>query len=269
MQKFVTGLAVLLICSLGMVFISSAAAEKSKGMAAAMREAGCTFKTAQWTSLSTQTRGQEAPTKETVKFWMSGDKFRMESQDKKTKETMIMIDDGKEQYMYTPAKKSAMKLSGFMKQMYSGFFSGDMFAKAAEQRKKAKKTGSETIDGKSCSIYEYQSEVSNIKSDVKEWVWDSKNFPIKSISVVHMSPVTTTENLITELALDQTIPDSMFKLPEGVEITDLGGMGGQPQTEKAGNSAKPGSQGKEQAGEETEKPKENPVDVQKMMKSFF
>lgn len=245
----------------------AALAAKGKGMTSAMREAGFTAKTAQWTSVTTQTRGNNKPEKTMVKFWLAGEKFRMEMQDRRTKETMIMIDDGQDQYLYDPKKKSAMKLEGMMKNMYSGFFNSDAFKQAAEQRKTAKKIGTETISGKPCTVYTYDSRYQNFTSKVKEWVWNGKNFPMKSIvtseqqTMVVMGnkttvPASTTETLITEVVLDKPIPASMFQVPAGAKTQSMGR----------------GADAEEETGEDEEsggEPQEMPKEVKDMMKNLF
>jgi len=209
-------------------------------------------------------------TKSQSRFWISGDKYRMESQDPKTGETMILIDDGQEQYVINPKEKTAMKMEGMVKNMYAGSLNSDLYAQAAEQRKAAKKVGTGKVAGKPCTVFAYQSKIGGVTGDVKEWVWNGKGFPLKTVTsnpaqtvtmMGHQSkiPASTYENVVTEIALDKAVPASLFKLPPDVKVRSMG-MGRGHGGAKAG---KPGA--KENEGP----PEEIPAEVQDMMKNLF
>lgn len=73
--------------------------------------------------------------------------------------------------------------------------------------------GTATIDGKVCIVYEYTAEEGKIKS----WVWKDKGFPIRmEVTTAEGKSIIEYKNI--EFA---NIPDSMFELPAGVEITEM------------------------------------------------
>ena len=74
-------------------------------------------------------------------------------------------------------------------------------------------TGTETIDGKLCSIVEYS--VSGMS--VKMWLWQEKGFPLKVITNTNAG-TTTVEYKNIEFI---DIPDSQFEIPDGVQIMDM------------------------------------------------
>jgi hypothetical protein len=58
----------------------------------------------------------------------------------------------------------------------------------------------------------------NEQGTVKQWIWQEKGFPLKIESVTSIGNVTITINNIDF----SDIPDSLFELPAGVQITDMG-----------------------------------------------
>ncbi|MBU4317563.1 MAG: hypothetical protein KKF30_09830 [Proteobacteria bacterium] len=224
----------IVLASLFVIFnLSPAFAQDPTNMAEAMKASGFDFETARWISKTTQEDGNGKIQKSTQKFWISGNQVRMEIQDEATGETQIIIDDGTHQYLYDPAKKTAMVMNAMMKNMSSGLLSSDSFKQAAENRKAAKTVGTETINGKACTIKEYASTLANITSNVREWVWNEKQFPMKSIVTIPgqtttmmgqsiKMPGSKTESVVTEVTLNQSIDGSLFKLPAGVKTETMG-----------------------------------------------
>jgi outer membrane lipoprotein-sorting protein len=202
-------------------------------MVDAMKQSGFSFDSAQWTSNTTQDDGSGNVKKSNQKFWISGRQMRIETLDEESGETFVILDDGNQQYLYNPKENTAMVMNEMMKGMYSGLLNSEAFKQGAENRKNAKTTGSETINGKPCTIKEYENNVMNITSQVKEWVWDAKQFPMKSIVTVPGQTITMmgqsikmpgskTESVVTEVSLDQPIDASLFKLPAGVKVESMG-----------------------------------------------
>jgi hypothetical protein len=74
--------------------------------------------------------------------------------------------------------------------------------------------GEETIDGKDCIIVQYTFN----GAATKAWIWKDIGFPIKIETM--MNGVSAT--IISQNFSFADIPDSMFELPEGVTIVDLG-----------------------------------------------
>ena len=223
----------ILITLLTALYISPALAGDPTNMADAMKDAGFKFETAHWISDTTMDDGSGKIKKSTNKYWISGRQSRIEMMDKDSGETQIIIDDGKQQFFYNPKQKAAMVMNSMVKSMYSGLMSSESFKQAAENRKNAKTVGSETINGKPCTIKEYQNTISNIVSQVREWVWDGKEFPMKSVVTIPgqtmnmmgqsiKMPGSKTESVVTEVTLDQPVDPSLFKLPAGVTLQTMG-----------------------------------------------
>lgn len=78
-----------------------------------------------------------------------------------------------------------------------------------------KATGTETIDGIVCQIYEY----SFSGDTVKMWLWKDKGLPVKMV----MTAATGTTTIEYKNYDFSDIPDSMFVLPAGVTIIQVPG----------------------------------------------
>ena len=247
--------------------LSAPAWAGEKGLAEVMRKAGFKAKTAHWNATMTQTSEGKTTTSDS-KFWISGDKVRIEMQNPETGEAMILIDDGSGLYMVNPKEKLAMKLKGMARENYLRPFESSFGAGVAEQRRNARKIGAEKVLGKSCTVYAYSSKVGGeVKSKVKEWVWNGKEIPLKTMTdtpaqtVTMMGhsttiPASKSESLVTAITLNKPIADALFTLPKGVKVQNMG-MGRAPAPPAA-----------EDAGDEGP-PKNMPPEVQEMMKNFF
>ena len=76
-------------------------------------------------------------------------------------------------------------------------------------------TGTETIDGKSCTVITWDIPETGTMT---EWIWTEKGFPVK-VETVTDQGTTTIE--FTNIDFSD-IPDSMFELPEGLVVTTIG-----------------------------------------------
>jgi hypothetical protein len=74
--------------------------------------------------------------------------------------------------------------------------------------------GTETIDGKSCTVIQWTTEGGTFK----EWIWTEKGFPLKMETI---TPAGTSTIEFTNIDFSD-IPDSMFELPEGVTASVVG-----------------------------------------------
>ncbi|MEW6515562.1 MAG: hypothetical protein AB1439_01475 [candidate division FCPU426 bacterium] len=256
------------------------AAGVGNSLAKTMRDMGFDYQHAQWTSQMTQTEEGGKVTKTSSQIWISGDKMRMETKDRRTGEQMIIIGDGKDEYIYNPKEKTATKMGAMMRGMFTGMMDSEAFQQAAERRKNAKKSGTETVSGKPCTIYAYQQTFGGLTSDVKEWVWTGKNFPMKTIvstpkqamTMMGMKttvPASTTESVVTDLVLNKAVPASMFELPKGAKVQDMdkmmqGGQGGEDEEEDEGED-----EGGDEGGDDGQGKDQIPPEVQKMMKGLF
>lgn len=73
----------------------------------------------------------------------------------------------------------------------------------------------ETIDGKTCLVYEYKYGVDN--STGKMWIWEEYGLPLK-VEYTQGEQELTVEYSNVQVG---NIPDSTFELPEGVQVMDL------------------------------------------------
>jgi len=72
-------------------------------------------------------------------------------------------------------------------------------------------TGTETIDGKVCTVVEYNE---NNVGNIKMWIWEAKGLPLK-MELTSGGEKTTIEYTNIDFS---DIPDSIFELPDGVTI---------------------------------------------------
>lgn len=274
-KAIVVLMAVVFAATLGASWCEAAKSQtiSEKTMAQAMREQGFDYQHAQWTAQMTQTEESGKVTKTSSKIWIAGNKMRMETTDKKTGELAVMISDGKDEYMYSPKEKTATKMGAMMRGMMTGMLDSKAFKEAAERRKNAKKAGTETVSGKPCTIYAYQQTFGGLTSDVKEWVWTGKNFPMKTVvktpqqkmTIMGMTstvPASTTETLVTDLVVNKPAAASLFQLPAGTKVQDMDKMMG------GGDDEEEDEEEDEDEGDE-EGQQEIPAEVQKLMKGLF
>lgn len=110
-------------------------------------------------------------------------------------------------YMYLPAENMAYKMETSDTEQNDPTENADQIIPV--------KVGTETIDGKSCDVYEwtYQS------ITTKEWIWKDKSLPIKMVSTSSSSTTTIEyKNIVFG-----TLSNSLFELPAGVEIVQFPG----------------------------------------------
>ena len=121
------------------------------------------------------------------------------------------IMEGKYIYTIDKEKNTAQKMEN---PLYSMFSDEDDLQKVGEDIMKkmgGKKIGNETIDGKDCEIWEVK------KMGGKIWVWNS--LAIKT--VVNMMGMNITQKA-ESIETDIEISPALFKIPEGIEIKDIG-----------------------------------------------
>lgn len=140
----------------------------------------------------------------TIKYWMKGDKMRMEMADMGI---ITLMDMGERtMYYYTPATNTAMKMTYDDSQVPDE--PGDILDYYPDI------VGTEIFDGKECTVIEY----GHAGESIKAWIWNETGFPVKM--EVTSGGVTTT--VVWRNFDFSNIPDSIFELPEGVEIMDFG-----------------------------------------------
>jgi outer membrane lipoprotein-sorting protein len=101
--------------------------------------------------------------------------------------------------------------------------SGDYATRIDEYRAKGKKTGSESIDGHPCDIYELTTAEGPAGSR-KETVWlaaDLRNFPLKVIAESNGTRVTSHNS---DVVFRADAPDTLFAAPTDIEFQDMSEM---------------------------------------------
>lgn len=129
----------------------------------------------------------------------------------KQKSNTQTIMDGKFIYTIDKEKNTAQKMEN---PLYSMFSDEDDLKKVGEDIMKkmgGQKVGTETINGRECEIWEVQ------KMGGKIWVW--KSISIKT--VVNMMGMSITQE-VESIETDIDVSPDLFKVPEGIEITDIG-----------------------------------------------
>jgi outer membrane lipoprotein-sorting protein len=162
---------------------------------------------------------------ETAKVWMEEDKMRMEATAEG--QTMIIIVNGLEAYMYNPEENMAIKMD------FSDVPESTLEDIESLMDYNPTVVGVETVDGKLCTVveYTYSSEISgeNYELKTKSWLWQKHGLPIRTETTSSFG--SESEATITEMKnIDfGGIPNSMFELPAGVEIMEMpGGMPSMP-----------------------------------------
>jgi outer membrane lipoprotein-sorting protein len=157
---------------------------------------------------------------ETAKVWMEGNKMRMEATAEG--ETMIIIVNELEAYMYNPEENMALKMD------FSDVPESTLEDIDSLMDYKPTVVGVDTVDGKLCTVveYTYSSEISgdNYELKTKSWLWQKHGLPIRTETTSSFggtSETTTTEMKNIDFG---DIPNSMFELPAGVEIQDFQSM---------------------------------------------
>ncbi|MBM3132305.1 MAG: hypothetical protein FJZ95_04645, partial [Chloroflexi bacterium] len=143
------------------------------------------------------------------KLWMKEKKMRMEATVEG--QESISIADLEEGVIYT-----------YMSQMGKWFRVEISAEEVAEMNMEAildcdpQIVGSQSIDGKSCTIVEYH--CAGVES--KAWIWKDKGWPLRVETQSPKGTVVTVYKNLKFICAD----DSLFELPKGAEIMDMGEM---------------------------------------------
>jgi outer membrane lipoprotein-sorting protein len=140
----------------------------------------------------------------TTKMWMKQNKIRTEMT--QGGEDVVMLADYDEgvAYMYMPDENFAYKVP--LNQMPESAIEDTQAIADYDYTV----IGTETMDGKVCLVVEYDYDGTSAKA----WVWKEHGFPIR-IEMTSAEGTTITEFKNIDFG---DIPDSMFELPEGVQI---------------------------------------------------
>ncbi len=140
----------------------------------------------------------------TTTTWVKNTKMKMETTAQGLSSIVFIDQVAKTAVTYMPTENIAMKMN--FDQAQKSVAQG---TNTIEQNN-PKNLGTETIDGKTCVVLEYT--VSS--ATTKMWIWKDRGLPVK----VETTSATGT-TLIEYKNYDfSDIPDSMFTLPEGVQV---------------------------------------------------
>ncbi|HUV80587.1 MAG TPA: DUF4412 domain-containing protein [Candidatus Bathyarchaeia archaeon] len=151
----------------------------------------------------------------TSTVWVKGNNMRMEMTAEGQKMITIINGDKQERYMYYPGENMAMKMD------FSQAPESAVEEAVSIEQYNPTVIGTETIDGKLCTVVEYASP----EGSAKMWIWQKHGFPIR------MEMTTPEGTLRVEFKnIDfGDIPDNMFELPAGVDVIEMpGGMPNMP-----------------------------------------
>ncbi|MEN6349470.1 MAG: DUF4412 domain-containing protein [Syntrophomonas sp.] len=150
----------------------------------------------------------------TVKAWIKGKKMRTEMPNPEGGGNMISIIDSDQGivYIYQPEQKTATKMGISMSQQDNA--PSPQETMESLNAEKMKYTGKETIDGKTCLVYEFQDQNNETS---KIWLWEDYGIPLKIESIMDgKKSVLEYRNVKTD-----EIPDSMFELPADTTIMEF------------------------------------------------
>jgi outer membrane lipoprotein-sorting protein len=152
---------------------------------------------------------------QTVKMAVKKGKIRMESS--AMGEPVLMIADSgqKVAYVVNEAEKQAMKIPFDQFQGQEQQATRDP-AVLTQDLPKGQMVGSEAIDGKACDVYSVSSPYGNAKI----WLWKEKGFPLKAEIGNAGQTITVEYQNLKVGGLD----DSLFDLPAGIQVIDLGNL---------------------------------------------
>jgi outer membrane lipoprotein-sorting protein len=145
----------------------------------------------------------------TQQIWVKKNKMRTEMT-QGGQSTIIMMDmDAKTMYSYMPAQNMAFKMT------FNPTTESAVGEAQSLQSYSPKTVGTETIDGKVCTVVEYTDQGTTSKM----WIWQDRGFPIRVETTTAQG-----KTVIEYKNMDfSDIPDSMFELPVGCQIMQMPG----------------------------------------------
>jgi outer membrane lipoprotein-sorting protein len=145
----------------------------------------------------------------TTKMWLKNEAQKMKTETTVQGQTsVLLVDWGSEvAYSYMPAQNLAIKMD--LGTAPESPLEGTGIIEGYDPTV----IGTETYDGKECLVVEYDAE----GVQTKMWLWKEYGFPVKVVTTADDATITVEYKNI-DLG---PIPDSVFELPEGVEIMEL------------------------------------------------
>jgi outer membrane lipoprotein-sorting protein len=141
--------------------------------------------------------------------WIKGNKMRTEITAGGQNTIVLMDIDAKTMYTYMPAQNMALKMT------WNPTTTSAVDDTEAISKYNPTIVGTDTIDGKKCTVVEYVIE----GQTTKMWLWQDHGFPLK-VEATTPQGKTTMEYKNIQFT---DIPDSTFTLPAGVQIQQMPG----------------------------------------------
>jgi hypothetical protein len=139
--------------------------------------------------------------------WMKKKKMRMETSQMGKNVVMLIDINAQSMLLYMPDDNTAMKMD------FGQVPEAAVQDSSSILNYSPTVVGSETLDGKLCTIIQYNAEGVTTKS----WIWQAKGLPVRAQTT---SPQGTTTIDFKNYDFSD-IPDSKFELPAGVQVTDF------------------------------------------------
>ena len=137
-------------------------------------------------------------------------------------QTAVIIHNHEGTFTVMPNEGMAMKASSLMPFQRPVSGADDYTQYLARQH--AERIGEETVGGYACDIYRLTDPEAG--GTITAWVWKDKMFPVR-MEIDGAQGKMLVE--ISNLQLGANIPDSAFKLPDGIQVMDMGSLMGTPQ----------------------------------------
>ncbi|PKL90703.1 MAG: hypothetical protein CVV21_11160 [Candidatus Goldiibacteriota bacterium HGW-Goldbacteria-1] len=191
------------------------------------------YKSASW-EIKTVVEGSY-PMKMDQKVFYKSNKMRIEgvykNPDSGKNEEQVIIVTNESTYMYMPQSKSGFKYSN-----KSDSNPQKLSNVQAQYRDKAKKTGSEKVNGVACEIWQYTIDEDGETMEVKEWR-GKDGFIYRTVSETIKGDKSKYTSDVISLKKDVKLADSLFEIPGDIKMVDMENLlkGMQPDVKKTGN----------------------------------
>jgi hypothetical protein len=150
------------------------------------------------------------------KVLLKDEQFRMEFDVNGTPAVIVRNSSGV--YQYFPNERTAMRLPASMVpqnplQDARGYV-------AANRLDDLQPLRSETVNGYPCDVYQFPDPTTGGMTTA--WIWTAQRFPVKIEQQTRQGPVTA---VLSNIRVGAAIAESVFQLPAGVEVMDMGAAG--------------------------------------------
>ena len=178
------------------------------------------FESAHWKATTEMSGGPRGDMKSESEVWMKDKKMRAKTQVMGM--NMNVVKSGDFIYQWPEGQTAGMKIPANTSRR--GGQSMDYVNKMADVRAKGKKIGTETVEGHSCDVFEYNESGEQRGGTTKQTYWlarDLKDFPIKVVTENGGMKMSTVNH---DVELNAKVPDSLLAVPEGVSFQDMSEM---------------------------------------------